>query len=177
MNRTTLFATVAAFALLSACTQTIQGPGQTPLQAAASILPQPIKDTTAKDLRQAATNFDNALKVGYTDLTDFDACQHLINQQLGVEMVSGSTAPPTAQVTNSGIVSGASILVIEADIARHIAAQGIQIPENCAMAFGELTLQNTASLLSLGKVSFTPALTSAQVQALIAPSAALSVTQ
>jgi hypothetical protein len=177
MTRASLFnrfaqavALLCGLASLAACTQTIQGPGASPAATALNLLPEPIKDTTTKDLKATATNFDNAVGVGYTDLADFQACSHLVNQQFGIEIVAGGpSAPPTAKVTNAGLVSGASIVVIDADIAKNALQQGISIPQNCVTAFGEMNLQSIASILGGIKLTFTPAITPAALQSMLKP--------
>ena len=170
MRKFSVLAVVAAVALLGACTQTIQGPGAPPLATGLNLLPTPIKDTTTADLKASAQNFDNAVAVGYTDLTDFDVCAHLVNQAFGIEVVPGGpAAPATAKVTNAGIVSGASIIIIDADIAKNALQNGVSIPQNCVTAAGELSIQNIASILGGIKVTFTPAVTSAQLATMAKP--------
>lgn len=160
---------------LGACTQTIAGPGQSAPATAFTLLPQPVKATTTADMLATAANFDNAVSVGYTDLTNFQACQHLINQLFGVEVVPGAAPVPTAKVTNAGVISGASIAIIDAVIAKSALQSGVSIPENCVEAAGELTIQNIAAVLGGAKVTFTPALTAAQVQAMLKPTVVVPV--
>lgn len=153
-------------ALLGACTQTISSAGPN----AATLLPAPLKASTTKDLTAVAINFDNAAKVGWMDPAD-DAgiCSHLINQQLGIEAVAGAAAPTTATLTNAGLFSAGSILVIDAsEAATMLRGGGLSLPENCVVALGKLQASALGQLFGV-KVTFLPSVTTTQLQAMVQP--------
>lgn len=134
-----------------------------------NLLPTALKSATVADMKATATNFDNAATAGIMPATD-DAglCQHMINQQFGVEVVPGAAPPKTATVTNAGPISAGSIAIIEAYKLAGAAQGGVNIPENCLLALAKVNFKGLGALFGVN-VNFTPAMTQAQMQTALAP--------
>lgn len=141
--------------LLAGCNLPPQG-GSTTITPGPSP-PIQLPPDAALDLTTAASNFDNAATGGLPDMALFAACQHMLNQDFGVEVVPGpgGVTPPPFKVTNNGVVSGISIIIIDADKAKNAVATGLQIPQSCAEVFGLIGMQGWASVLGLGPLHIT----------------------
>lgn len=139
----------ALLALASCGPQTIQvNPSPLPVP-----IPAPVQQITSADLTQTVTNFQNAVNAGFDVAQNslFLACQQAINTELGI----GQPAPapgPSFQVDTQGIVSGFSVIVLDAEKIQQLAVTGIAIPESCAEVQGLINVTAIANILNLGKI-------------------------
>jgi hypothetical protein len=131
---------LSAMALqLSACTETIST-NPNPVATIFNALPDPIKAATTKDLETTAVNFDAANSIGLPNMDLFAACQHMINQDLGIEVAPNAVPYPKIKITVDGVASFGSEVIINALLLNQLTSQGITIPENCAAVFGIMNI-------------------------------------
>ncbi len=131
---------LALFAAGCAQTQTISANPNPIPDIVNAVVPVTLKARAFKDLQSTAANLDAAASIGLPT-ADYAACQHTINQALGVEAQSaGAPGFPTVEVTNDGLVSAGSIVLIDALRLAALKKGGISVPSKCVLAFGTLQL-------------------------------------
>lgn len=138
--------------MLSACGTVKISTGQSGGGAFFGLLPDPIKDQATKDLIATAANMDAAVSINLIPAgSPLVTCPHDINRALGIEIAPGAELPAdlTATLQIQGVASAGSVAYLKALQFSQVAANGIQIPESCAAAYGEIQLQGLGALFHL----------------------------
>jgi hypothetical protein len=100
------------------------------------------------DLVGTAANLDGATAIGIIPPTlPLAACQHDINQFLGVEVVAGAPAVQSFQPVNDGPISLGSIAVIELLKLQQMTGSGLTIPQDCYTVIGYFQIMSAANIL------------------------------
>ena len=102
------------------------------------------------DLIGTAQNLDGATAIGIIPPTlPAAACQHDINQFLGVETNPNAPAVQSFQPVNDGPISLGSIAFIEYLKFQAMSGSGITIPQDCYTIIGYFMVQNAATVLKV----------------------------
>jgi hypothetical protein len=146
MNRIVYLICLMLVCALSACTAPITK-GGTGIA---------VPHTIAKDIQAAAENLDNAIKIGVLPAGDpADLCVHSALQLAGLDTpacvpadppATGTVCPPApASFTplNDGIVSGGSILYIQAYQLKQY--QGMTVPASCKEILGQFVIDGMST--------------------------------
>lgn len=136
-------------AVLAACVSTPEKIVSTPTAGA---LPIPITDPIAiQDLKSAASNVDQAVAIGALPKDDpAPACLHDALQKAGIELAPGQTVPQSFKPANDGAFSLGTILYIQAQQAKAIRGQGINVSQPCLALLGQIHLDALMATAKLG---------------------------
>ncbi|MDE2232552.1 MAG: hypothetical protein KGJ90_00270 [Patescibacteria group bacterium] len=134
------FISVAALALLAACSTPPTISNNPVSTAAATVVPA--GSTIAVGLQNAEWNLDQAINIGVLKQGDSaDLCLHEALTQLGLEQGATPPAVQSFQPKVSDLISAGSVAYILAQQAKQIAGSGgVQVPTDCEALVGHFVL-------------------------------------